>query len=78
MCILPGKVLQATKKFYEQKQAHVQMILRNQPNYMGMIPQYIHTIPTDCAILATMPCVCQPSECMRSEGYSIWSVCLCV
>ena len=67
MCILPGEVLQATKKFYEQKQAHVGMRpSETNQTIMGMIPQYIHTIPTDCAILATMPCVCQPLACIRS------------
>ena len=25
---------------------------------MGLIPQYFHNIPTPCAILPTMPCVC--------------------
>ena len=33
-------------------------ILKNQPNKMGMAPQYFHKIPTSCAILPTMPCVC--------------------
>ena len=32
--------------------------LENQPNKMGMTPQHIHTIPTSCAILPTMFCVC--------------------
>ena len=32
--------------------------LKNQPNKMGTTPQHIHTIPTSCAILPTMFCVC--------------------
>ena len=32
--------------------------LKNQPNKMGTTPQHIHTIPTSCAILPTMLCVC--------------------
>ena len=28
--------------------------LKNQPNKMGITPQYFHTIPTFCAILPTM------------------------
>ena len=33
-------------------------MLKNQPNKMGTTPQHIHTIPTSCAILPTMFCVC--------------------
>ena len=32
--------------------------LKNQLNKMGTTPQHIHTIPTSCAILPTMFCVC--------------------
>ena len=32
--------------------------LKNQPNKMGTTPQHIYTIPTSCAILPTMLCVC--------------------
>ena len=32
--------------------------LKNQPNKMGTTPQHIHTIPTSCANLPTMFCVC--------------------
>ena len=28
--------------------------LKNQPNKMGMTPQYFHTIPTSCTILPTL------------------------
>ena len=35
--------------------------LKNQPNKIGTTPQHIHTIPSSCAILPTMLCVC----CMR-------------
>ena len=51
--------LKVTKMFSEQKQAHVSDgTIKHQPNKMGMTPQYLHTIPTSCAILSTMPCVC--------------------
>ena len=32
--------------------------LKNQPNKIGTTPQYFYTIPTSCAILPTMHCVC--------------------
>ena len=51
--------LKVTKMFSEQKQAHVSDgTIKHQPNKMGMTSQYLHTIPTSCAIFSTMPCVC--------------------
>ena len=32
--------------------------LKNQPNKIGTTPQYFYTIPTSCAVLPTMHCVC--------------------
>ena len=32
--------------------------LKTQPNKIGTTPQYFHTIPTSCAILLTIPCIC--------------------
>ena len=49
-------ILQVTKKF---SQAHVARdgTLKNQPNKVGTTPQYFYTIPTSCAILASITCV---------------------
>ena len=38
--------------------------LKNQPNKMGTTPQHFYTIPTSCAILPTMLCVC---KCVHSK-----------
>ena len=50
---------QVIKKFSEENQAYVGMEpSKKQPNKMRMTPQHIHTIPTSCAILSTVLCVC--------------------
>ena len=47
------------KKLFQRKTSTCRDgTLKNQPNKMGTTPQYIHTIPTSCAILPTMLCVC--------------------
>ena len=48
MGLLHSKV---AKKFSYRKQAHVGM----EPNQTGTTPQYVHTIPTSCAVLLTLP-----------------------
>ena len=47
-------ILQDTKKFSYQKQAHVGMAL----NQTGTTRRHVHTIPTSCAVLLTEPRVC--------------------
>ena len=50
---------QVKKKFFQMKTSTCRDgTLKNQPNKMGMTPQHIHIIPTSCAILTTMLCVC--------------------
>ena len=56
---VPFWCLQVTKKFSNWKQAHLgKEPSQNQPNKMGTISQHIYNIPTSCAILPTMLCVC--------------------
>ena len=51
--------VQVTKSFpNENKRICRDGTLKNQPNKMGTTPQHIYTIPTSCAILPTMLCVC--------------------
>ena len=51
--------IQSHKKVFQMKTSTCRDgTLKNQPNKMGMTPQHIYTIPTSCAILPTMLCVC--------------------
>ena len=60
--------------------------LKNQPNKIGTTPQYFYTIPTSCANLPTMHCVCYlcaQKGCLGhgslwNEQYWVCSACCCV
>ena len=60
--------------------------LKNQPNKIGTTPQYFYTIPTSCAILPTLHCVCYlcvQKGCLGhgrlwDEQYWVCSACCCV
>ena len=52
-------IVESHKKVFQMKTSICRDgTLKNQPNKMGTTPQHIHTIPTSCAILQTMFCVC--------------------
>ena len=54
-----GAYNQSHKKVFQMKTSACRDgTLKNQPNKTGMTPQHIYTIPTSCAILPTMLCVC--------------------
>ena len=53
-------------------------MLKNQPNKMGTTPQHIHTIPTSCAILPTMFCVCYIVVYIGGLRKAVGRVLLCV
>ena len=55
----PTTSIESHKKVFRMKTSTCRdETLKNQPNKMGTTPQHIHTIPTSCAILPTMFCVC--------------------
>ena len=52
-------ILTSHKKVFSMKTSTCRDgTLKNQPNKIGTTPQYFYTIPTSCAILPTMHCVC--------------------
>ena len=56
---LPFEFTTSHKKVFRMKTSACRDgTLKNQPNKMGTTPQHIYTIPTSCAILPTMLCVC--------------------
>ena len=53
------QILTSHKKVFSMKTSTCRDgTLKNQPNKIGTTPQYFYTIPTSCAILPTMHCVC--------------------